>query len=148
MKTIKYIYQRSIFDIMKRGQVAFEYMVLIGALLVVLIPLFHYVGYYSSQNIKIDKLDDAVQTIGRSADALYALGPGNRDFVWITLPGSIRGTDISNNEILITGFVYGGPSDFHYTTIGNLNGSLPNERGTYKIKLEVLDNGVVQIEKS
>jgi uncharacterized protein (UPF0333 family) len=133
---------------MKRGQAAFEYMVLVGVLLVVLIPIFHYVGYYSSQNIKIDKLDDAIKTIGKSADTLYSLGPGNRDFVWITLPGSIRSTNVDGNEILITGFVYGGPSDFHYNTIGEVNGTLPYEKGTYKIKLEVLDDGVVQIEKS
>jgi len=133
---------------MKRGQAAFEYMILVGALLVILIPLFHYVSYYSAQNIKVEKLEDAVQTLGKSADSLYALGPGNKDFVWITLPGSISQTRVTGKEILVTVFLFGDYSDFYYTTIGNVNGTIPEEMGTYKMKLEVLENGVVQIEKS
>lgn len=133
---------------MKRGQAAFEYMILVGALLVVLIPLFHYVSYYSAQNIKVEKLEDAVQTLGKTADSLYALGPGNKDFVWITLPGSINHTKVDDKEILVSVFLFGAYSDFYYTTLGDVNGSIPDEKGTYKMKLEVLDSGVVQIEKS
>jgi uncharacterized protein (UPF0333 family) len=133
---------------MKRGQAAFEYMVLVGVLLVVLIPLFSYVSYYSSQNVKVEKLEDSVQTLGKTADTLYALGPGNRDFVWINIPGGIRETKIAGHEVLITVHLFGGDSDFYYVTKGNVNGSIPNESGTYEMKIEVLDNGTVQIEKS
>ena len=143
-----YIYLFQEIYIMKRGQAAFEYLVLIGVLLAILIPLFYYVSNYSGQNIKVEKTEDAVRVLGRAADSLYALGPGNKDFVWITLPGSITEVNISGNQILIKTLVYGGLSDFYYTTIGPVNGSLPTQRGTYKILLEVSDSGVVQIEKS
>jgi len=133
---------------MKRGQAAFEYMILVGALLVILIPLFNYVGYYSTQNVKVEKLEDAVQTLGKTADSLYALGPGNKDYTWIELPGGLVETKVDGNEILVTAFLFGENSDFYYTTIGPVNGSLPDEKGSYKIKLEVLDNGIVNIEKS
>ncbi len=133
---------------MKRGQAAFEYLILIGALLALLIPLFNYVTYYSSQNIKVEKLEDAVQTLGKTADSLYALGPGNKEYVWIELPGSIRNTNVADNEILIVVYIYGGESDFYYTTAGPVTGSIPDTPGRYKMQIEVLDNGIVNITKS
>jgi len=133
---------------MKRGQAAFEYMILIGVLLAVLIPLFNYVGYYSSQNVKVEKLEDAVQTLGKTADSLYALGPGNKDYVWVNFPGGLRNISISGNEILVVAYLFGGDSDFYYTTKGPVNGTIPLESGTFKIQLEVLEDGTVQIDKS
>jgi uncharacterized protein (UPF0333 family) len=133
---------------MKRGQAAFEYMILIGALLAILIPLFNYVSYYSAQNVKVEKLEDAVQTLGKTADALYALGPGNRDYTWISLPGGMISTTVTGTEITLTAFLFNQESDFHYETIGPVNGTIPSVKGTFKMKLEVLDSGVVQIDKS
>ena len=133
---------------MKRGQAAFEYMILVGALLVVLIPLFNYVSYYSAQNVKVEKLEDAVQSLGKTADTLYALGPGNKDYIWIELPGALRQTKVEGKEILITAHIFGDNSDFYYTTIGGVNGSIPPEKGRYKMVLEVSENGTVNIRKS
>ncbi|MBT4631146.1 class III signal peptide-containing protein [Candidatus Woesearchaeota archaeon] len=133
---------------MKRGQAAMEYLILVGVLLVVLVPLFNYISYYTGQNIKIDRLDDAVQTLGKTADSLYALGPGNKDYVWITLPSGIIRTDVSLNEILIVTNVFGEESDFYYITKGTVIGSIPNDKGTFKMELEVLETGEIQIAKS
>jgi uncharacterized protein (UPF0333 family) len=133
---------------MKKAQAALEYLILVGVLLVSLIVIFNYVFYYSSQNFKINQAEDTIQTLAKTADTLYALGPGSRDFVWINMPGSVSQTLIQNNTIQITLFLYGGQTDFHIKTIAPVNGSIPTEKGRYKIKLEVLDSGVVQIEKS
>ncbi|MBS3172316.1 class III signal peptide-containing protein [Candidatus Woesearchaeota archaeon] len=133
---------------MKKGQAAFEYMILVGALLVVLIPLFYYVSYYSSQNVKVEKLEDAVQTLGRTTDSLYSLGPGNKDYVIISLPGAISETKVSGTEILIKIDIFGDTSDFYYTTKGPVTGSIPTEQGNFEMEIEVLENGTVQIQKS
>ena len=131
---------------MKRGQVAFEYLVLVGVILAILLPLFHYVSNYSSENVKIEKAEDSVRALGRTADSLYALGPGNKDFVWVNLPGSITETNISGNQILIKMSTSGNPeSDYYYTTIAPVNGTIPTDKGTFKMVLEVLDSGTVQI---
>jgi len=133
----------------KRGQAAFEYMILIGAILVILIPLFYYSNEYSNQHIKIEKAEDAVRTLGKAADSLYALGPGNKDYVWINLPGSIKETSVNGNEILIKVYVYRGESDFYYTTIGPVTGEIPTSKGTFRMEIKVLDTepdvGVVKI---
>lgn len=129
-----------------------EYMILVGVLLVVLIPLFNYVSYYSAQHVKVEKLEDAVQTLGKTADTLYALGPGNRDYVWISLPGGVKETSVLGNEILITVSSSGGESDFHYNTIGEVRGTIPTEKGDFKMKVEVIEEAgeiiYVYIEKS
>lgn len=146
--TKKYIYLLSGLKHMKKAQAALEYLILVGVLLVLLVTLFNYVFYYSSQNLKIEQADDAVQTLGKAADTLYTLGPGNRDFVWVTIPGSVSETKVEENLILIKLFVYGGQSDIYVRTNAQLNGTLPTSKGRYKIKLETLDSGVVQIEKA
>ena len=132
---------------MKRGQAALEYLILIGVLLVLLISLFNYVFYHSAQNLKIDQAEDTVQTLGKTADTLYALGPGNRDFIYVNIPSSVRETRVEENLIMIRLYLFGGESDFYVLTDAQVNGTLPTEKGRHKIKLEMLDSGVVQIEK-
>ncbi|MFH1376148.1 MAG: class III signal peptide-containing protein [Candidatus Woesearchaeota archaeon] len=133
---------------MKRGQAALEYLILVGVLLVLLITIFNYVFFHSSQNIKIEQAEDSVQTLGKTADTIYTLGPGNRDFVYVNMPGSIKETRIEENLIMIRLTLFGGDSDFYVYTNAQVNGTLPTEKGRYKIKLETLDSGVVQIERA
>ena len=130
---------------MKRGQAAFEYLILVGVLLVILMALFYYVSNYSAQNLKIEQAEDTVQTLAKTAESMYALGPGNRDFIWVNMPGSVSETKVEDNEIMIRLFIFGDYSDFYVRTNADVTGTLPTQKGRYKILIETLDSGVVQI---
>lgn len=130
---------------MKRGQAAFEYLILVGVLLVILMALFYYVSNYSSQNLKMEQAEDTVQTLAKVSESMYALGPGNRDFVWVNIPGSVSEIRIGDNEIMLRIFIFGDYSDFYARTNANVTGTLPTQKGRYKILVETLDSGVVQI---
>ena len=128
-----------------KAQASFEYIILIGTLLILVVPIFYYVTYQSSQNLKAYQADDAVKSIARTVDTVYAIGPGTKNYVWVTFPGGIQNTSISNNEIIIRISSYGGETDIIAKTRAKVIGNITAQKGTYKISIEMLDSGEVKI---
>jgi len=122
-----------------KGQAALEYLIIVGALLLIAIPIFYFTTTSSSENIKINEINDAIQSIARKADSVYALGEGNRDFVWITIPKGIEYTLVGNKTILAHGTSFG---DIDAMTKGDVTGTIPIIPGAYKIRIEMLDEKV------
>ncbi|MBI2672273.1 hypothetical protein HYX16_05040 [Candidatus Woesearchaeota archaeon] len=128
-----------------KGQASFEYVIMVGVVLVLLIPIASYVIYHSSQTIKINQADDAVKSIAKKADTVYALGKGSKSFVSVILPSGIINTSINNNDIIIVLSIYGGKTEIIAHTKANLVGSLPTLKGSLTIPIEMLDSGEVKI---
>jgi len=129
----------------KRGQAAIEYVILVGTLLVFLIPVVYYSLNESSYSIKMNQIDDAVKRLSKVADVVYALGPGARDVVIITIPYGVESAGIGNHSINLKVSALGGISDYGYNTIAEVNGSLPITPGTYRILLSHLPEGYVNL---
>jgi len=130
---------------MKRGQASFEYIILIGALLVLIVPLFYYTFTKSSEFIKLSQAEDLVQSIAKSADDVYALSPGSVKYVWVTVPGAVQQISVDTSEITMTLTSYGETSEVVAFTRAPLVGSLQSARGTYKVRVEHLETGAVLI---
>jgi uncharacterized protein (UPF0333 family) len=130
---------------MKRGQSSFEYILLVGTILIILIPLFYYSTNLITENIKVSQAGDVVNTLAKASDEVYVLGPGTKKFVWVTIPGSVKSTNLALSEITLTITSFGKDSDITATTSASLVGSIPTDKGTYKIPVEHLDSGIVQI---
>ncbi|MDP6585439.1 MAG: hypothetical protein QF535_12350, partial [Anaerolineales bacterium] len=113
--------------------------------MIAMIPIFYYAIDQSSSTINLNQADDAVNTIANAADRIYSLGPGSRDYVWITLPHTMKSSAILQKEILIVIDNKGQSSDIHMSTIANLSGNLPTTAGTHRIALEMMDDGTIQI---
>ena len=128
-----------------KGQTSFEYVILVGAILVLVVPLFYYVSYESSTNLRINQANDAVKSIARTADTIYAFGPGAKNYVWVTIPSGINNVTILDNEIIMTLTQYGGKTDLVAYTRANITGNIPSSQGTYKIPIEMLDSDEVKI---
>lgn len=129
----------------RKSQASVEYLMIIGLVLIVVIPLFYYAFSQSNINVKINQADDAVNTLAKAADTVYALGPGSKKYVWITIPNGGVGSAVTNNTIMLQLSVFGGISDFHTSTKPNLIGAFPYQAGNYKIPVEALDSGFVLI---
>lgn len=128
-----------------KGQASLEYIIIVGALLVILIPLFYYAANTSSESIKLSQAEDVVETLGRAADDVYLLSPGTKKYVWVSLPGSVQGVQLNGTEIALTFNIYGKTSDVTTTTKAPLTGQIPLRKGTYRIAVEHLDSGIVLI---
>ncbi len=128
-----------------RAQISLEYVFLVGAVLLVTIPLFFYGISEATNKIRVNQADDAVSTLANAADTVYSLGPGSRKYVWISIPSGVRSTDVNNSEIAISLGIFGGASDLHRSTKAVIVGSVPKSKGTYRIAVEALDAGIVRI---
>lgn len=134
---------------MKKSQAASEYIVLIGILLVLLIPIFYYTLKTSNENIRANQANDAVISIAKAADTVYTLGPGNRKYTWVTIPSGAK-MAISGNTILIKLSLRGSQSGISQTAKGQLEAGIIGDstistilnnpaaigKGTYLVKVE------------
>jgi len=130
---------------LKKAQVGLEYLVILGAILVILIPLFFYAISKSSENIRFSQAEDAVNSLGKAADEVYALSPGTKKYVWVNIPGGVENTQITSSEISLTIGVFGNTSDIVAITRAPLAGEIPVSKGTHHIPVELLDSGIVLI---
>ncbi len=123
-----------------RGQIATEYLIILGVVLLALIPIFYYALSESNRTTRINQASDAVTTIARKAEAVYALGPGSRDYVWISVPSGIDESLVDDGTIRLSFSDLGDAVAF---TNVNVTGTLPTSSGTYRIVIEMLDDVVV-----
>ena len=63
----------------KRGQVGLEYVMIVGAILVITIPLFFYALYETNYKVKLSQADDTVNTLANAADEVYSMVPAQRN---------------------------------------------------------------------
>lgn len=132
-------------DMGKRGQTSFEYIVIVGAIILLMIPFLSYAVSKINRETKFNTAEEAVAKLAQAADSVAVLGPGTRRFVTITLPADISATSINGTEILLQ-MQYGGKtSDIVSTTKSLVQGSLQKGKGTYKIAVEALNDGSVYI---
>lgn len=128
-----------------RGQSSFEYIILMGMILVILIPVFYYSTRESSQNINVNQGNDVVNSVANTVNSIYSLGPGNKEYIQVVIPGGIESVNIEGNEVAIKMHAFGDAADIFATTIANVTGQIPTRKGPALISIEVLDSGVVLI---
>lgn len=128
-----------------KAQAAMEYVMIIGFLLLIMVPIIGYTLQGQSTIIYINQADDAVNTIANAVDGVYSLGPGTKDYVWVTLPVNVISSSLTNKEVLLVIEIKGKNSDIVTKTKAAMAGTIPAEAGTYKIGIEALDSGVVQV---
>jgi uncharacterized protein (UPF0333 family) len=129
----------------KRGQAAIEYIILIGVLLVFLIPVVYYSLNQSSTQVRMSQLENAVKRLAKTADAMQGIGIGAHDVVVITLPQGVEEVEVGNYTINLKVSMAGGISDIGMPTKANITGSFPSTPGTYRILLQHLNTGVVNV---
>ncbi|MBI4154810.1 class III signal peptide-containing protein [Candidatus Woesearchaeota archaeon] len=131
----------------KRGQASVEYLILVGIMLALLIPLFYYSLTEISNNLRISQAENAVNLIAGKIDNIYTLGQGNRETVKIIIPkGTVSLGVIQNKSIELKLLIFGNQTEiFKNTKANNIIGNFPTESGIYLLQIEGLDNGDVKV---
>ena len=133
---------------MERSQVSMEYVMIIGLLILITIPLFVYSFVEVKRNIQMNYASDAINTIANAADTVYSLGPGSKKYVRVMIPGGVIQTLVNDTEISMILRIYGGESDVFEETKQTVIGSIPADEGSHRIAVESLSSGVVRIGES
>jgi hypothetical protein len=73
----------------KRAQIATEYLIVTGVILVIVSIIFAYSYSTSDNNIRVSKAGAALDKLANKANLVYAFGPDNNQFVEVELPTSV-----------------------------------------------------------
>lgn len=122
-----------------RAQVAMEYMILVGFLVVITIPLIlvyntQYRG--TSQQIIANQADQIGQKIIDTAESIYYLGQPSKTTIKIYMPQQIENVTVIENEIIFKMMTAKGVDEI--VKIGNvpMNGTLPSTSGMHYITIQ------------
>ncbi len=128
-----------------KSQVAMEYIILVGFVLVIIIPLI--VLFYSqSSDITVQVKSQQVQSIGQNivdnAESVYYLGEPSKVQIKIQLPENIKNTSINSKSIVFTLRTESGLTDVVVPSRVNISGSLPKSSGIHLVIIENKGNYV------
>ena len=130
--------------ISKRGQLSSEYVIILGMVFVVLTPILYYALIESNTSIKLNQIDDSINTLVRAVDTVYSIGPGTKKYVWINTPTNIINYSLENKAISLKLLMYGKVSDVFGKTKADLAGEIPLLKGQHRVVVEMLESGYVQ----
>lgn len=131
--------------ILKKGQITVEYIVLVAFVLASAAILFGYVSTLTSESIDLQKVNDAVKTIGNAVNRVNSAGAGTKITVRIELPEGITGQIAQGNAFGYNISSVGGTSDIIFNADTNVIGELPLTAGINFVTVEALDSGAVRI---
>ncbi len=128
-----------------QGQVNFEYVILTGVLLAILIPVLYTSLSTFNEYYKTTKIDDVLSQVVHKANELYKVGPGNKDVVKIIVPSGITGATIAGNEIALEATLGKQQTTVRKYADADLIGSLQTIQGEYLVPIRVLNQTLVRI---
>jgi hypothetical protein len=131
-----------------KGQVATEYLLLVGFLLAVVGVASIYALFLYQETIKVNQAKNAVELLGATADQAFTWGSGNALIVNISLPYGVQEICADNNTLRLRLSVAGGENYATYVTKPSLtpNCNLPTIEGRYRIRVAVEDENVTFTE--
>ncbi len=85
----------------EKAQVATEYIIITGFILAVVTIIFAYAYISNNENIKVNQASTALDKMVNAANLVYALGPGNIQYIEVTFPQGI--TEIQDVTVCNSG---------------------------------------------
>lgn len=119
---------------MRRGQVAIEYMMVIGLLLLFVTPLIYYalMSYAVSNDVYLAQV--MVSRMSDTVDLIYTQNPPAQQVLTISFPNNIVDIILANKTVGVTIQSGGGNTTIALPTRGCVSGSITPSSG-YKIVL-------------
>ena len=126
----------------KKGQVATEYMLLIGVLLVIVALLSAYSFFVYNETIASKHLNNSMKNLKQGVNNVYYLGNGNSMVVEIIFPNGASDISLSGSAIIVTKETYSVVSTDTIVTDAILFGTLPISIGSHDILIENINGDV------
>ena len=129
----------------RNSQMSVEYMVIIGFVTVITIPLI--IIYYtftqdSKDEISSAQINQIAKTISDSAESVYYFGEPSQTNLKIDMPDNVVLSNLSNNEIVFRIKTRNGQADIVQSSLVNITGSLPVKKGIYTVTIKAKSNYV------
>ena len=130
------------------GQVATEYLLLIGFLLAIVGVASAYALFFYNESFKVSEAKNTVTLMAETADQVYAWGPGNALTVSVTVPAGVQEICVHGHLVRLKLSMAGSDNYATGVTIPKLtpNCTLPTAEGRYVLRVAVVDNNVTFTE--
>ena len=125
------------------GQVSIEYMIIIGFVTVITIPLiiiYHSFIQESNDEITSTQVSQIAKKIVDAAESVYYMGEPSQTSLRVNIPGNVITANTSNYEVLFQIKTKSGVIDIIQSSSVNITGSLPTNRSTYIITVRAISN--------
>ncbi len=128
-----------------KAQVAMEYIIIVGFVVVITIPLvLLFYDYSGSSNMQINtnQINGVGKKIMDSAESVYYLGVPSKITLKANFPQSVSSVDIANNELVFKMSTPTGIVDIVLSSSVPIHGSLSNFAGVHIMQIEARSDGV------
>ena len=129
----------------KSGQIAIEYMIMVGFVLAIILPLI-ILFYTESDNISVQVRSQQLRSIGErivdKAESVYYLGEPTRITIKIRMPGGVQNVTLVNRALIFRIQSKLGQNDIVVPSDVNLTGYMPTSSGIKYISIESKGNYV------
>lgn len=135
----------------KSGQISIEYLVVIGFVTLLIIVLLGIAFFYTNgvqDQIKERQLEDFVNKVVSSADAVAFAGSPSKVTINAFLPEGITDISINEKDIVFTFGLSSGTNVRSFDSDVSLSGSISAASGTKTIQLTAQDDGTVLVSSN
>ncbi len=129
----------------KKGQIATEYLIIVGiALLTSLVIFASYSGYSEKveSTISINQIDSIAHNIVDIAEVVYYQGSPSQQTLDVSMPKGVKNITILTNELTFQVQTRSGLSDIHYISDVPISGIIVIYPGKREIIIQARDDGV------
>jgi len=123
----------------KRGQVAVEYMAVVGIATVIALSMLIVSGFYSRQTeeiINTNQIDQIAKKIVDTSEEVYYFGEPSKITLKVYIPKGINRIDIHESELVFNVNLQSGDSDISYVSAVPLQGEISVVQGYRYIEIE------------
>ncbi len=129
-----------------KGQISMEYMVIIGFVTIITIPLviiYQSLVQDSNDEISSQQILQIAKKIVDEAETIYYLGEPSQSTIKINMPSNIVLANLSHGyELVFRIKTKSGRSDIVQNSAVNITGSLPTSQGLYTLTLKAKEDYV------
>ncbi|RMD45898.1 hypothetical protein D6829_00930 [Candidatus Pacearchaeota archaeon] len=131
---------------MKRGQISFEYMVLIGFITIVIAGLISVAIFYAG-NVRTEVSSNQINEFGNkiisTAEYLFYAGEPSMATITVYLPEGVKNVTIIDNSIVVEFYSAYGLTQNVFPSKVNITGTITSDWGLKKLKISATADKVV-----
>lgn len=128
-----------------RGQVSFEYLLIVGFMFAILVPLLMLYANTQQETQSSIAQGQALRfanTIRDAAERVYYAGEPAQETLIITLPEGVLAATIDGTSLIYTLQGANGPYDIDIDGLAPLNGTLPTRPGQHRVVVKAANETV------
>ena len=124
---------------LKRGQGSFEYIVLLGIILIVVLPLYIYGVDRIDDSFRLSNAEDALGIVVLASNELNEFGRGNKRIVKIQVPSGVDEFYINKGEIVYSLNGVNVSRGISFEALGEL----PTNPGLHSVRIRSIEDGII-----